>query len=601
MVRRNRFLYHLVYERYFLVAVVVLLFVGLALAVLIPKVWIVTPRGFDPEVKVRGLDFVQEASLRRSALQAEKAADFKDAMLSWRGAVENNPGNPENIRSALTNVTRITPPPKQWLGWSYHYGEWLLRLGRTNQSDVVLFARVLGHFELDESVVSLLSPLVDTLRGDQLGAYLKSLFELGMLERFNDVWTRNERELGADPELTLYRAAYLAGWGSTALSSTATARRTLENAQSEASTRLLANRLMLSVAAARNELATYSAALTRIETEQADRMRDHVRYWLLLAGNRKVDDAKELAIRYVVPPKTPADASLMTRALIQLSLRNEALKFLEKYKDSFDYSPTIWVLHSQLLSEAGRWEDLKALAVNVRQRDRLAEYLGGYHHFLEGLAEYRLDRQDHAREAFRGLTTNTIRDPVLAYTSAMTLNKLGQSEVAAQMLSRLENTFSNRLEFWLQLQAAAYDSRQFDLLLAATRKAYEINPRKLEYRNNYAAALLEARQDSGKAIQLTMDAWREAPRAFETRVNHAMALLQNARMDEAEPILRDLDDERSDAQRDTIVSMAWFEFYLGKGDTNRALEAATRVQERVLLPPQIEWFRKARSRLEPRK
>ena len=56
-----------------------------------------------------------------------------------------------------------------------------------------------------------------------------------------------------------------------------------------------------------------------------------------------------------------------------------------------------------------------------------------------------------------------------------------------------------------------------------------------------------------------------------------------------------------DSQRDTIVSLAWFEYYLGKGDTARAMESAARVQERLLLPPQLEWFRKARSRLEPRK
>ena len=122
----------------------------------------------------------------------------------------------------------------------------------------------------------------------------------------------------------------------------------------------------------------------------------------------------------------------------------------------------------------------------------------------------------------------------------------------------------------------------------------------MEYLNNYAAALLVSREHSGEAIELTLRALQTAPRAFETRINHALALLQNARVDEAEPILHDLDDERRDSERDTLVSLGWFEFYFRKNDTARALVASSRVQERYLLPPQAEWFKQSRRKLDPK-
>ena len=599
IVRRNRFLFHLVYEPAFLIAIGSLVALALLAPVFLLKIWIVSPKGFDPVVKVRALDFVQAAALRRSARKAEAIGDYKEAMLGWRGTVENNPANATDLRAALENATRIQPPSREWLGWSLYYGNWLMRLEQTNLHDVFLYAKVLDHYQLEESLVSVLDPYAKELNADQSALYTRALFQIGRVDGFQQQWKRHAKEFAQDRDMALFDSAFKAGWSSG--SEATEARKRLDLATTDPATQRLANRLSLSVCIARNESTAYRAALSRLENDRSDRVPDHVRYWLLLAYNQRGDEAREQARKFVAPPESSGDAEIMARGLLRLGLRTETLAYLERHQEAFSYHPTLWTLRTQLLMEMNRWDDLRTVAVAMRQHDRLEPYLGGYSHFLEGLAETRQGRDDIASRCFAELAQHPIPDPVLAYSSASLLKKLGRPEIAASMLGRLEKNFSNQLEFWLQLQASAFDARQFDVLLAATKRAYEIAPGKLEYANNYAAALLVSREHPSEAIELTFRTLQLAPQAFETRLNHALALLQNARVTDAEPILRDLDDERRDAERETLVNLGWFEFFLRSGNPTRAKEYALKVDPARLLPPQAEWFTKSAKTLEDKK
>lgn len=598
VVRRNRFLFHLVYEPVFLGAVVVFLILALLAPVFLLKIWIVSPKGFEPVIKVRALDFFQASALRRSANRAAQAGDFKEAMQSWRGAVENNPANPADLRHALENVVHLKPPAREWLGWTLYYGNWLLRLEQTNIADVALFSQVLDHYLLDDAVVQLLEPHAAKLTPQQASRLVRCLFHLGRTDAFAREWERHKQAFDAMPELRLYEIAYTAGWGSTLPA--AEAQKQLDAAAVDPVSRPTANRLLLSVAVARNHIDAYLAALNRLEEDHVDRLPDHVRYWLLLSLNKRTDEAQVLARKFVKPPESASDAEIMARGLVRLGMRDEALTFLASHQEPFDYNPALWTLHSQLLMEAGRWIDLQTLAVAMRQRDRLSIYLGGYSHYLEGLAEIRQGRSALADRAFLELAANPIPDPVLAYGSATQLRKLGRPELAAQIFGRLESSYSNHLDFWLQLQSSAFDARDFDLLLAATKRAYEIAPGRLEYMNNYAAGLLVSRQRPAEAVDLTFRALTLAPRAFETRLNHAMALLQIGRVSDAEPLLKELSTEPLDTDRDTLVHLAWFEFYLAGSNTEKALLHAAHVDPRRLLPPQAQWFESKRTNLVSR-
>lgn len=598
VVRRNRFLFHLVYEPVFLGAVVVFLILALLAPVFLLKIWIVSPKGFEPVIKVRALDFFQASALRRSANRATQSGDFKEAMQSWRGAVENNPANPSDLRRALDTVVRLKPPAREWLGWSLYYGNWLLRLEQTNIADVALFSQVLDHYLLDDAVVQLLEPHAASLTPAQAAPLLRCLFHLGRTDAFAREWDRHKQAFAAMPELRLYDVAYTAGWG-TSLQA-AEAQKQLDAAAIDPASRPTANRLLLSVAVARNRIDLYQSALTRLEEDHVDRIPDHVRHWLLLALNKRTDEARALTRKFVKPPESASDAEIMARGLVRLGLRDEALTFVASHQEAFDYNPALWTLHSQLLLETGRWVDLQTLAVAMRQRDRLAVYLGGYSYYLEGLAEFQQGRTALADRAFQELAAKPIPDPVLAYSSATQLRKLGRPELAAKIFGQLESSYSNHLEFWLQLQSSAFDARDFDLLLAATKRAYEIAPGRLEYMNNYAAALLVSRQRPAEAVDLTFRALNLAPRAFETRLNHALALLQLGRLADAEPLLKELSTEPLDSEHDNLVHLGWFEFYLASADTEKARLHAARVDPRRLLPPQSQWFESKRTNLVSR-
>lgn len=599
IVRRNRFLFHLVYEPAFLIAIGILLSLALLAPVFLLKIWIVSPKGFNPVVRVSALDLVQAAALRRNARKSETLGDFKEAMLGWRGTVENNPANAPDLRAALANSTKIQPASREWLGWTLYYANWLLRLEQTNLSDVFLYAKVLDHYQMEDALVSVLDPFADRLDPTQSALYSRGLFHVGRVDTFQQQWERHGKDFARDREMQLYYAAFKAGWATG--SEAAEARKRLDLATTDPDTQRLANRLSLAVCIARNESTAYRAALARLENDRADRVPDHVRYWLLLSYNQRGDDARELARKFVTPPESSGDAEVMARGLLRLGLRTETLAYLERHQETFSYNPSLWILRTQLLVDLNRWDELRTVAVAMRQYERLTPYLGGYSHYLEGLAEIRQGRNDIASRCFAELDQHPIPDPVLAYSSASNLKKLGLPNIAASMLGRLENSFSNHLEFWLQLQASAFDARQFDVLLAATKRAYEIAPGKLEYANNYAAALLVSRERPSEAIDLTFRTLQLAPRAFETRLNHALALLQNARVAEAEPLLTELDGERRDAERETLVNLGWFEFYLKSGNPTKAKEYALKVDSARLLPPQAEWFTKNAKALEGKK
>jgi predicted Zn-dependent protease len=599
IIRRNRFLYYLFYERPFFAAVGAFLVLVLAAFAFLPKIWIVTPRGFTPEVRVRGLDFLQAAALRRSARNLAEMGSYRESMRSWAAAVANQPADLGTVREAIHTLVQIEPPAPEMLGWGATYGNWLLRLGQTNAADVALVALFYEHQGLDDAVVRLLSSEGrENLTPEEARPYLRALFRLGHPEAFAQAWKRHAGNLAQDPELQLYHSAYLVGWGPP--ENIADARKALEAAKIAPETLRLAHRLQLQISYSHGDPDAYAASLTRLEQDHGDAVRDHVRLWLLLAMNARVDEARDLASHYASPPANPAEAELMATTLSGLGLREEAAAFLRRHHDSFEYSPTMWMLEGRALVALKRWDDVRELAVNLRQQERLSKSLGGYHHFLTGLAEHSLGRPEPARQSFSGLLTNYIPDHLLAFQAGTTIHRLGYPQIAAEVLGRLEHSFSNRVDFWLQLQSAAHESKQYDLLLAAAEKAYRSAPDNLVFANNYAAALLMQRERSAEAIELTIKVLAKSPRSFEARINHALALLQNSRVDDAEPLLRSLAAERGDAEGRTLLNLAWFEYYQRKGQTTLAWEAVDRIETRFLLQPQLDWLNATRKKLPPR-
>src|SRR5687767_12210407 len=72
-------LFNVWFQLAFGAAVLVTIFIALYL----PKIWVVSPEGFLPEVKVSGLDMTQNWSLKRAARKAMAEREFNRAGQSW--------------------------------------------------------------------------------------------------------------------------------------------------------------------------------------------------------------------------------------------------------------------------------------------------------------------------------------------------------------------------------------------------------------------------------------------------------------------------------------------------------------------------------------
>src|SRR5687767_1739004 len=61
----------------------------------LPKIWVTSPKGFLPVVKISLLDRVQAGSLKRSARKAAAAGRFDEASYAWQAALANNRADAE--------------------------------------------------------------------------------------------------------------------------------------------------------------------------------------------------------------------------------------------------------------------------------------------------------------------------------------------------------------------------------------------------------------------------------------------------------------------------------------------------------------------------
>jgi len=258
-----------VFDPWFRAAVISVVVVLVFLALFLPKMWRMTPRGFLPVVKISGLDMAQAWSLKRSALRSMAAGDFERAAYAWQAAVANNPADAELVRGALRNFLQPDRPNPKYQGTAVGQTLWLLRLTGTNAADVELVSQVYNKFELYDLILRLLGPGERRLNSPEQVAYLKALFHCGEMIRFAERWQKlSENPAAITPDLQLYHAAYLAGWETSA--DAHAGRKQLEAALERPDSQLLANRLRLAVSMHRADAEGYNESLQRLAQWQVD-------------------------------------------------------------------------------------------------------------------------------------------------------------------------------------------------------------------------------------------------------------------------------------------------------------------------------------------
>jgi hypothetical protein len=137
----------LLFETWFRVGFGLFLLIALGGLVALPKIWVTSPDGFLPVVRISVLDRMQAWSLKRTALRNEAAGKFEEANYSWQVAFANNQADASSIRGLLRNLVeheRFIPEARNAAPLAF----WLLRLTETNITDLELAAQVLEQISL---------------------------------------------------------------------------------------------------------------------------------------------------------------------------------------------------------------------------------------------------------------------------------------------------------------------------------------------------------------------------------------------------------------------------------------------------------------------
>ena len=533
------FLRMLVLKFWFRTVVLAFVLVGLVVAVMLPRVWTFSPPGFMPVVRGNLLDKLKARMLRSTARRAMADRDFGAAADAWWSAFGNNPADPDLARSLIQNLLGQDDPGRSQLRRALKTVPWLLRLTRTNRSDVELAVRTYEKVQMYSEVYELLEPLTNHLSAPlELSLTRAALFER-RVDEFAQRWERLSPQQKEDPETALCHAALLAGWGPPETIREGR-ERLLAVAAGDSRLRNIANQMLLTISAGQADLSTFEEALRRLEERHADTGANHATHWVLSASVGRKDEAVRLARDYAYPPKTARDVVRLASAYASLGLLEEALKFLQQYASGLGYSEDVWLTYANVALAAKSWEQLRRVALQVRQLPALQSQLRLLSYYYEGHADHATQRKDSALRAFEQAAASDFSSPAQALSVAKSVIGLGYAAPARTLLERMEMTLTNNLDYWDTVANAADMLRDSDLLLKAARAGYNLQPNSAVRANRYAGALVIAVDQPEEAVRMTFDLYSRLPDRVATRINYSLALLQNLRPDDAARILDSL-------------------------------------------------------------
>ncbi len=567
----------------FVFFVVVLLGVPLSLLKFVPS----TPDGFLPVVKVSLLDKVQAWSLSRAARNARDAGDGEAAIHAWRGAIANDPGKVTVCHDFLDLLLEVDQR-RLHQNSAIQNSLWLLRLNRTNVTDLEKVVQTFEHYELDGLTLKVLSEFDQELTASMERAQMRALFLQGRVKAFADIWESRGARLSGDAKMQLFHQTYLAGWGNPEDASTSIA--FLEEAMKNPELQDLAHRLNLSVSYTRLDAEAYQRSLAFLEAKNLDRPPFHVNYWILLSELDREAEAIDLATGYPSPPRSAIEATMFAEAYIRLGLRDLAFRFLQRYSIDYGSYEGVWFTQAQILISEERWDDLFFLAVSIRDSENPSDYLNAYSYYLEGRAEIERGRRPAAQTAFRALKRFSLSGSRMGLHIATNLMEWKFFQEARDVLIDIKELYGDKLVFWeLLFQAANEIGSSRDLLLAS-ESIHRIRPNDFAAKNNFAAMLLSLRIRPDEAITLTFQIMNQDPGNVSGLINHAHALLLNQRVEEAASLLNGVNAKPLIEPLKHGYYLAWFEIEYIRGRLAEANEYREKIVQKYLLPGDRDRF-----------
>jgi tetratricopeptide (TPR) repeat protein len=602
----SSFLRQMLIERRFMVAVVVVGVICVVAALGIPKIWTATPSGFEPKIRISGLDRLQSYSLARSATKSELAGRWDEAVQTWTGAVANNAADPYNSRGLVGSILRAPDPERRNIGRGIQQAFWLLRLTGTNTADLGLLAGLCEKYALDELSLGFLYEYRKDLGPEGRRAVVRAAYRLGNMDLFGNLWSESPAEYQKDSTLQVYHAAWSAGWGPVAAISEGRAR--LAKALQDPSTAALAHEVSLPLAASRQDAVAFQASLDYLVDHGLDSPGQHAEYWNVLMQTGRTAEAAARAKRLNAAPKTPTELIRIARLLRALGLLEDAIQLMQRHLDSFAYNTQVWVNLAELLGVAGRWDEVRILGVQLRGDPRQRVEVPGYGWFLEGYGTVKSlptgseERDPSLRNLgeveFQQMLRSHISDPLIGYRCAVLLQEIGRQETAKKLFEGMEKDFGGQADYWFRLGLAAYQTDDIRLMLSANERAHQINPDNLLVINNLSAALLMLREQPAKAVELTLRRVAQDPLDQASRINHLLALVLNQRTAQARTELARFDPDRLPALEATLIHLAHLEIAVIEGKRDEALRELPRIEKRFLKAAQAAWLDRATEQLQ---
>ena len=577
-------------------AIGILFFGILLIGIILPKVWITSPKDFNPVIRVSGLDLLQVKALSRSARSLESNGRIQEAVQAWSSAVANNPADPTSIRGFINLVLRMERPEPRWVNIAAGQAYWLLRLAGTNSTDLELAGEIYVKGGYYEDAWALLSETNRVLSAKSARALAAVAFETQRMEAFASIWDRNRDAFQKDPEISLYHAAWGAVWGPAV--GAAGSLEALDRAVESKESKILALRLKLLVNGQRLDIDSFERAFSALQELRADRVEDHVRSWLLYEAAGQKTKAQAKATQYAIPLRLASEAEAVVSGWLRLGMHDLAVDFAKSQLSAFPTSPMLWVNVSHLLIMGQHWEDLRALAVNLRNIPYLVRYFSGYVDYLEGVAESGLGHRERSSECFHALLKNPPGLPEFGLDAALFLRRDGYPELSQQLFLRLENSYAKKVEFWVEFAKAAFESQDAELFLHACEKAYRLAPEMAMLENNYAAALIITQRNPSEAIRLTLNVAQKSKGSSISLINHALALNQNGRFTEARQLLSSLEPNRLSPDEKTFWYLAQFESAVAQHQKTEAMSYVSAIDKKHLFQPQMDRFNRLLASLE---
>lgn len=563
--------------------------------VAIPKVWMATPSDFEPVVRISLIDKAQAWSLRRSAERNEAAGKINAALLSWQTAFANDPGDISLARGWVEFRNRHDIPLRD-VRSAVFPGLWLLRLGKTNGSDIPSVARLYANCRLDREVVQLLTNLPSPLPSELEILRTKSLFNMGDISGFARAREAVKAGGESDPEMVLYDRAFRAGWQES--SSESPSLKMLLEACGAGPHKPLANRLLMMVGVRRKSPDLTERALGGLEAVESATFRDRVLHWKLLVDSGDSPTATRLMEAYPETPQNAGEVAMWAELWTRVRKEDQAEKLFAWAAANLPVDATIYTRYAELLLRQRRWSDLAGMAVQLRSKAGSEVRLSSFAYYLDARADWGENRPESISKHLASMESLGQEDPVFAVMMCRGLTEMRQGKVGIKLLKRHEAALNNSLEYHKVISAAAEQVRDEQLLLEAARRVHELAPDDPNSLNIHANALLVTRSSPRELLSLTSKLYSILPSNISCIVNHAGALLLNHRSAEARVLLQNLQFDRLTLAELSQCQIVLCELWLQEGNLQAAAEAFRKIDRSTLFPSQDRWLSTVVSQLQ---